>query len=65
MSSDPASYDFSYSDLVLMIGRMLFLSGLLIYVLFFDKSIIFSPKQLLSTPTASIIPNAINIVATI
>jgi hypothetical protein len=54
MSSDPISnYDFSYSNIFIMLGRMLLLLGVLISILIFDRGNILSPHALLSESTGS------------
>lgn len=57
MSSDPiCKYDFSYSNIFVMIGRMLLLLGIVISILLFDRGNILSPHALLSSPTGQIVP---------
>ena len=52
MSSDPiCKYDFSYSTIFVMIGRMLIILGIVISILLFDRGNILSPHALLSLPT--------------
>jgi len=59
MSSDPiCKYDFSYSNIFIMIGRMLLLLGVVLSILLFDRGNILSPHALLSKSTGSVIPTA-------
>ena len=52
MSSDPiCKYDFSYSNIFIMIGRMLLLLGFVLSILLFDRGNILSPHALLSSFT--------------
>ena len=52
MSSDPiCKYDFSYSNIFVMIGRMVILLGIVISILLFDRGNILSPHALLSSAT--------------
>ena len=53
MSSEPiCKYDFSYSNIFIMIGRMLLLLGFVLSILLFDRGDILSPHALLSSPTS-------------
>jgi hypothetical protein len=57
MSSDPiCKYDFSYSNIFIMIGRMLLLLGFVLSILLFDRGNILSPYALLSTSTGPTAP---------
>jgi len=57
MSSDPiCKYDFSYSNIFVMIGRMVILLGIVISILLFDRGNILSPHALLSSPTGLMVP---------
>lgn len=59
MSSDPTGrYDFSYSNIFIMIGRMLLLLGVVISILIFDRGNILSPHTLLSNSTGPTGPTA-------
>jgi hypothetical protein len=52
MSSDPTGrYDFSYSNIFIMIGRMLLLLGIVVSILLFDRGNVLSPHALLSLST--------------
>jgi hypothetical protein len=58
MSSSHFTYDFTNSNLVLMIGRQIFILLLVSIVLFFNADLSVSPKNLLASvtnrgPTAS------------
>lgn len=53
MNSDPIGrYDFSYSNIFVMIGRMLLLLGVVLSILLFDRGDILSPHALLSSSTS-------------
>jgi hypothetical protein len=58
MSSDPiCKYDFSYSNIFVMIGRMLIIVGIVLSILLFDRGNILSPRALLlSSPTGLTVP---------
>ena len=57
MSSEPiCKYDFSYSNIFIMIGRMLLLLGVVLSILLFDRGNILSPHKLLSSPTGTTVP---------
>jgi len=57
MSSDPiCKYDFSYSNIFVMIGRMLLLLGFVLSILLFDRGNILSPHALLSSSTGLTVP---------
>jgi hypothetical protein len=62
MSSDPiCKYDFSTSNIFIMIGRMLLLLGFVLSILLFDRGDILSPHALLSSltvPTGPIVPKS-------
>jgi hypothetical protein len=57
MSSDPIGrYDFSYSNIFIMIGRMLLILGVVLWILLFDRGNILSPHALLSSSIGPTVP---------
>lgn len=62
MTSDPIGrYDFSYSNIFIMIGRMLLLLGVVLSILLFDRGDILSPHALLSSSMSPTVATAATI----